>query len=198
VALRELDRGFVIADVTVRPAMLEIEREGRCERVEPRIMEVLLYLAQHAPAPITRDELMQEVWAGRVVTEDSLNRVISRLRAIFGDDSRKPRVIDTIPKRGYRLLLEPVPLPVAHDANAATRAPTPSPRATETIDTADDLAPVSSPLEHASLPSTTAMAAVAAFAQPLRHVHFFALARSRDGAPARARAGSRRDLVVVA
>jgi Tol biopolymer transport system component/DNA-binding winged helix-turn-helix (wHTH) protein len=119
--------GFALGEARVRPNLLEIERDGRCERIEPRMMDVLVALAASAPAPLTRDELMAQVWAGRIVTEDSLNRIVSRLRAAFDDDPRQPRVIETIPRRGYRLLLAPEPLQAAQphgpaSAEAATGA----------------------------------------------------------------------------
>ncbi|UXI68794.1 winged helix-turn-helix domain-containing protein [Tahibacter amnicola] len=101
------DQEFVLADARVWPALLEIERGGERSRVEPRMMEVLVYLAQHAPQPVSRDALMEAVWPDRPVSEDSLNRIISRLRAVFDDDPRSPRLIETIPRRGYRLLQTP-------------------------------------------------------------------------------------------
>jgi TolB-like protein/Tfp pilus assembly protein PilF len=67
-------------------------------------MGVLVCLAQHAGNPVSKDELLQEVWPDTFVTEDALKRCISELRRVLEDDARQPQVIETIPKRGYRLI----------------------------------------------------------------------------------------------
>ena len=77
-------------------------------------MEVLVCLAQNAGKPVSKEQFMSSVWAGTVVTDDVLSRCISELRKIFGDSPKKSRYIETIRKRGYRLV-QPVefPAPVA-------------------------------------------------------------------------------------
>jgi len=67
-------------------------------------MEVLVCLAQNAGAPVSKEKLLQAVWPHTFVTEDVLTRSISELRRVFEDDVREPQIIETIPKRGYRLL----------------------------------------------------------------------------------------------
>jgi len=75
-------------------------------------MAVLVCLAQHAGAPLSKDELLSEVWPDTFVSEDVLKRCISELRRALEDDAREPQVIETIPKRGYRLIA-----PVTTEAN---------------------------------------------------------------------------------
>ena len=53
---------------------------------------------------ISREELEANLWAGRVVGYDAVANTIIKLRKAFGDDSRHPRIIETIPKTGYRLI----------------------------------------------------------------------------------------------
>jgi TolB-like protein/DNA-binding winged helix-turn-helix (wHTH) protein/lipopolysaccharide biosynthesis regulator YciM len=67
-------------------------------------MQVLVCLAQHAGEPVLKEKLLHEVWSDAFVTEDVLKRSISELRRVFEDDAQEPHFIQTIPKRGYRLV----------------------------------------------------------------------------------------------
>lgn len=97
------DRYLVLGHV-VTPATNEITFEDRAMRIEPKSMEVLVHLLDHAGQVVTRDELQDAIWADVVVGDDSLTNAIIKLRKAFGDDARNPRLIETIPKRGYRLI----------------------------------------------------------------------------------------------
>jgi len=68
------------------------------------MMEVLLCLAQHPGETLSKGQLLQAVWPNVFVTEDVLKRCIAQLRRAFDDDARNPHIIETIPKRGYRLV----------------------------------------------------------------------------------------------
>lgn len=72
--------------------------------VEPRVMNLLLCLAEKAGKTVTREELTARVWPDCHVGEDALNTCVSRLRRALQDDGREPRVIETVPKIGYRLV----------------------------------------------------------------------------------------------
>jgi Tol biopolymer transport system component/DNA-binding winged helix-turn-helix (wHTH) protein len=102
--LTPLADGFRIGEWTVLPRSLEITRPGETVHVEPKPMQVLTLLAAHASEPVTRDELLETVWSEVYVTENALSRCISQLRKLFDDDPRAPRVIETIPTVGYRLI----------------------------------------------------------------------------------------------
>jgi len=93
--------------------------EGKTVRLEPKVVEVLLCLAEHPGETLSKEQLFQAVWPNIIVTEDVLKRCIAELRRAFGDDARNPHIIETIAKRGYRLLA-----PVSGLA-AATTAPVP-------------------------------------------------------------------------
>ena len=69
-------------------------------------MQVLIYLAERAGRVVSRAELEEHVWPGRIVTEDSAIKAIAKLRRVFHDDAREPRVIETLPKSGYRLIAQ--------------------------------------------------------------------------------------------
>jgi DNA-binding winged helix-turn-helix (wHTH) protein/CheY-like chemotaxis protein len=80
---------------------------AQVERIEPKAMDVLCMLAANAGQTVTREALLEEVWAGRMVVEAALSRIILSLRNSLGDDARAPTFIETVPKRGYRLLVQP-------------------------------------------------------------------------------------------
>jgi TolB-like protein len=69
-------------------------------------MGVLVCLAEHALEPVSKEELLQSVWPNTFVGEGVLTRSISELRRVFEDDAKGPRVIQTIAKRGYRLVAQ--------------------------------------------------------------------------------------------
>jgi len=96
---------FRLLDYVVDPALNRITTpSGQTVQVEPKIMDVLVALAEHAGEVVTRDELMQRVWNGVFVSDDALHRAIRELRRVFDDNADAPRAIETIRKRGYRLL----------------------------------------------------------------------------------------------
>src|SRR5262249_4274533 len=96
----------------VDPGRNSMSCEGRTVRLEPKVMEVLLCLSQHPGETLSKGQLFQAVWPNTVVTEDVLTRCIVELRRAFDDDARNPHTIETIAKRGYRLVA-PVSGPVA-------------------------------------------------------------------------------------
>ncbi len=72
-------------------------------------MHVLVCLAEHAGRVVSKEELIRTVWADTFVGDDVLTRCVSDLRRAFGDPAKEPRVIQTIPKSGYRLIADVVP-----------------------------------------------------------------------------------------
>lgn len=95
---------FTVGDYRVEPAALRVIGNDQTSRLEPRAMQLLVYFAIHAGRVISRTELEQQVWQGRVVGEDALTNSISKLRRILGDNARQPHIIETVPKTGYRLI----------------------------------------------------------------------------------------------
>ncbi len=75
-------------------------------RLTSKAVAVLLQLVRHRGTTVTRDELLDRVWADRVTTQDVLTQAIKELRRAFCDDAKPSRYIETIPKVGYRLLAE--------------------------------------------------------------------------------------------
>ena len=101
---KTLEGNFYVGIWLVQPGLNSVSRNGTPVRLESKVMAVLVCLARQAGNPLSKEELLTEVWPDTFVTEDALKRCISELRRVFEDDAREPRVIETIPKRGYRLI----------------------------------------------------------------------------------------------
>lgn len=99
-----MESDFRVGAWLVQPSLNSVSRNGAAVRLESKVMAVLVCLARQAGKPLTKDELLTAVWPDTFVTEDALKRCISELRRVFEDDPREPRIIETIPKRGYRLI----------------------------------------------------------------------------------------------
>jgi adenylate cyclase len=95
---------FRVGPWLVAPGLNSISREGTTVRLEPKVMEVLVCLAQHPGETLPKETIFHTVWSSTFVTDDVLTHSISELRRAFQDDAREPRIIQTIPKRGYRLV----------------------------------------------------------------------------------------------
>ena len=96
--------GFRIGEHAVQPQRGRIASPSGEVHVEPRAMDVLVALARRAGDTVSRDELIEAVWKHPHVSDEALSRCISLLRQALGDDRAQPRYLETIPKRGYRLL----------------------------------------------------------------------------------------------
>lgn len=97
------EQPFRIGSLNVDPATRQVERGGKSETLEPRVMQVLVALYQ-AGRIVTRDELIERCWAGRVVGDDAINRVISRLRHLATEFAGGSFSVETIARVGYRLV----------------------------------------------------------------------------------------------
>jgi DNA-binding winged helix-turn-helix (wHTH) protein/tetratricopeptide (TPR) repeat protein len=100
---QELQAGFWIDEHRIEPRQNRIVRGDVEVRLEPRVMDVLVCLAERAGEVVSRDALNRQVWGNVVVTDQAVTNCISELRHHLGDDRSANRVIETIPKRGYRL-----------------------------------------------------------------------------------------------
>ncbi|HEY5626481.1 MAG TPA: winged helix-turn-helix domain-containing tetratricopeptide repeat protein [Nitrospira sp.] len=99
-----LQNGFKLDDRVVRPLEGTITGAGGVRRVHPKVMEVLICLAEKFGSVIRREEILDQVWGHRHGTDKALTRCISELRRALDDRDGSARIIETIPKRGYRLL----------------------------------------------------------------------------------------------
>jgi TolB-like protein/Flp pilus assembly protein TadD len=105
---------FRVGAWLVRPSLNAISKNGTDVQVEPKVMEVLVCLATRPGESISKEIIIKTVWPDTFVSDDALIRCVSELRKAFGDNAGKPTVIETIPKRGYRLLIPAVPITPAN------------------------------------------------------------------------------------
>jgi DNA-binding winged helix-turn-helix (wHTH) protein/TolB-like protein len=97
-------------------------RDGDEEtHLEPKVMDVFVLLASHNGEVVNRDQLVDAVWDGRPVTDEVITRSIAVLRRNLGDDAKAPQFIETLPRRGYRVMI-PVLVPDAAEADESTQS----------------------------------------------------------------------------
>jgi adenylate cyclase len=118
---------FRLGPFEVSPELRLIRGARRETRIEPKAMAVLEALAEAAPSPVSRDELLQRVWGHQVVGEEVLTRCVHQLRRALGDNPRHPDLLETIPRQGYRLRVAPEPLlAAASDSSTPGASPPPA------------------------------------------------------------------------
>ncbi len=113
-------------DCTIDPDNFELRRAGEAVPVEPQVLELLLFLAANPGRLVTRDELVEAVWQGRIVSDATIASRIKAARRAIGDDGTAQRLIATVHGRGFRFLAE-----VGDDADRTPPAPTAPPIAIE-------------------------------------------------------------------
>lgn len=82
----------------------QISRAGECLRLEPKAIELLVFLARRKGDVVSREELLTALWPGVIVGDNALTQVVAKLRKALGDTAREPTYIEAISKRGYRLI----------------------------------------------------------------------------------------------
>lgn len=92
-----------IAGFELDTARFELRRDGVRIAVEPRTFDLLVLLARNIGRTVTRDEILQRVWGGRIVSDAALSSQIKAARQALGDDGRRQRIIATVHGRGFRL-----------------------------------------------------------------------------------------------
>ena len=125
---------FWVGDRLVRPSLGEIQLGPERVHIEPRSMEVLLALAARPSEVIPKQELIAAVWGEAFVSDEVLTHAIWDLRRAFGDNASDPEFIQTIPKKGYRLIAPVKPVgPPRRRATDREPKVEPSPRRTPSV-----------------------------------------------------------------
>ena len=88
-------------------------------------MDLLVFLASRHGQVVTKEEILDVVWSTRIVAESALSSAVAEMRQVLQDDPRRPWLVETIPKRGYRFLVRPLPcsLPVGGGGPASCSEP---------------------------------------------------------------------------
>jgi TolB-like protein/Tfp pilus assembly protein PilF len=100
----KLDSGFTVGPWQVEPERNVIFQIGDEKHLEHRLMQTLVFLAEHCGEVISREQFFDSVWKGLIVNEEALSRAISLLRTALNDNAHRPEFIQTIPGVGYRLI----------------------------------------------------------------------------------------------
>lgn len=88
------------------PQLNQLKKGEHTVSVEARSLDVLRCLARHAPQVVSREQILEEVWAEAFIGEEVISHAVWELRKVFGDDARNSRYIQTVPRKGYRLVAE--------------------------------------------------------------------------------------------
>lgn len=103
---------FRLGDWTIEPELGRISRGGEVVQLRPRAMDVLVCLAELEGRLASKQHLIDSVWRTEFVSANALTHVIAELRTHLGDNPEEPSYIETIPRRGYRVIA-PVAFPEA-------------------------------------------------------------------------------------
>lgn len=95
---------FVFDDYSLDCAAGELRRGTTSVELRPKVYELLLFLVENRGRLVPKEELFEAIWGEVHVTDGSLNRTITDLRHALNDDPRRPRLIETVARRGYRFI----------------------------------------------------------------------------------------------
>lgn len=107
---------FRLLQAEVHPALNEIRLAGRIERLPPKFIDVLVVLAEHGDQVVSKAELLNRVWGDPLVGDEALSHAVWVLRKALADDAKRPCYIQTVPRRGYRLMQAVSPIEPEFDA----------------------------------------------------------------------------------
>ena len=104
----ELLQGFYLGDFFIEPLKGQVVGKGTTAHLPPKAAEVLLCLASSPGELLSREDLIECVWGEGHGSSESLSHAVSEIRHALGDHADNPTFIQTLPRRGYRLVVEPV------------------------------------------------------------------------------------------
>ena len=113
----------------------ELRRQGECVDLAPKVFDLLTFLVQHRDRVVTKDDLLQAVWGGRIVSESALTTRINAVRRAIGDDGAAQRLVRTFARKGVRFIgdVAEIPDPENSDASDAIRPAPPLPEKTSLV-----------------------------------------------------------------
>jgi len=94
------------ADICIDTHNQLLYRHGETINLAPKVYDLLVFLCQNSHRVISKDELMEHVWAGTLVTENAISRTLVKVRKALADDPKNPRFIITVPRKGYRMVAD--------------------------------------------------------------------------------------------
>ena len=118
---------YAFGDYELDLQRYELRYTGKLVKLEPQVFNVLVYLIQHHDRVVSKEELLEQLWPGRVVGEATLSSRIMAVRKAIGDRGRAQRIIQTLHGRGYRFI---APVTIVAAAAVAPAVASASPRPT--------------------------------------------------------------------
>ena len=100
-------KGFYLRDLLIEPTSGKVSGPDGNAHLQPRAIEILLHLAERPYALVEREELLRIVWGEGQGSQEALSHAVSELRNGLNDHAEDPKLIQTVPRRGYRLIEEP-------------------------------------------------------------------------------------------
>jgi DNA-binding winged helix-turn-helix (wHTH) protein len=103
----DLLQGFYLGDLFVEPLKGQVTGRAGSRHLPPKAVEVLLCLARASGDLVTRETLLEKAWGSDQGSPEALSHAVSEIRHALGDHADNPRFIQTLPRRGYRLVIDP-------------------------------------------------------------------------------------------
>jgi len=97
---------FRFENVKLDAGRRELLRDGAPVAVEPQVFDLLLYLVENRDRVVSKDDVLNVVWRGRIVSESTLTTRINAARKALGDSGEEQRLIRTLPRKGFRFVGE--------------------------------------------------------------------------------------------
>src|SRR3978361_1187123 len=97
---------FRFADHVLDVSLRELRRGGKPIALEPQVFDLLVHLIRNREHVVTKDDLLDSVWGGRIVSESTLTSRINAARTAIGDTGEAQRLIRTFPRKGFRFIGE--------------------------------------------------------------------------------------------
>ena len=129
-ALSEPPSAYRFGDFVLDPQAFRLSRKGEAVKLEPKAFDVLLCLLQRPGEVVSRHDLVADAWKGIAITDNAVARVVANLRRALDDHPDRPRYIETVPTRGYRLICDVL----VADHGAEDARPDDKPGATAALD----------------------------------------------------------------
>lgn len=114
-------RNYKVGDWRFDAASGELSKDGVRRRLEDRAARTLEFLCGRRGQVISQQQLVDAIWSGRALSPNSIAVVMTDLRRALGDDARNPRLLETVPKRGYRLVEQPIAAAAGDPPSGARR-----------------------------------------------------------------------------